>query len=70
MKVGQIKRCQRLGKFGRHVVGIRNPPYCFLIDWISKAIVLFRSEICLSEKRSTFYCCFHKYPLGEAGLAG
>ena len=58
VKTGYTRRCQELDNLG----------YMYWLRTIS--IVLFRNEIWLREKISTYYYCFHNRPLDEASLAG
>ena len=57
VKRGQIRRCQRVDKLGRHVVAMSTPPppanVLFLIA-SQKTIILFRNEIWLCEKTYFF----------------
>ena len=64
MKIAQMRLCQRLDRFERHIVAIGNPLYnVFYLTPFKKTLVLFRNEIW--QRQKNFLLVFHSCLLDQ-----
>ena len=67
VKTGQIRRCQKLEKLGRHVVAMRNPR-CFSIDRLLKNHSFTSERDWAMSKKVNFLLLFSQVSIGWSRL--